>query len=119
MEDAMGSREQGAAQEGRPRHGGRGRPGRPRGGAFDEKPATEGLSGWLAGRLPDDWFEATPSVSVDRDEILVVGRVSAPDVPAGGDEVTRSAAEAGRITRFREETREERMAIDREAQHLF
>jgi hypothetical protein len=115
----MAGRQHGEAQEGRPRNSGRGRPGRQRGGAFEEKPATEGLSGWLAGRLPDEWFEATPSVSVDRDEILVVGKVSAPDVPAEGDEVTRSAAEAGRITRFREETREERMAIDREAQHLF
>ncbi len=115
----MGPREHGEAQDGRTRHGGRGRSGRQRGGAFEEKPTTEGLSGWLAGRLPDDWFEAAPTVTVDRDEILIVGRVSAPDVHGGSDEVTRSAAETGRITRFREETREERMAIDREAQHLF
>jgi hypothetical protein len=93
--------------------------GRPRGGATEEKPSTEGLSGWLVGRLPGDWFEGAPSVTVDRDEIVIVGRVPAPEVPPGDDEVTRSAAEAGRITRFREETRDERMAIDREAQHLF
>jgi hypothetical protein len=99
--------------------GGRSRAGRLGRSAIEEKPPTESLSGWLAGRLPDDWFETAPTVSVDRDEILIVGRVPAPDVPAGDDEVTRSAAEAGRITRFREETREERMAIDREAQHLF
>ena len=97
---------------------GRGRPGRHRGGA-EERPPTDGLIGWVAGRLPEGWFESAPSVTVDRDEILIVGRVPAPDVPAEPDEVTRSAAEAGRITRFREETREERMAIDREAQHLF
>ena len=119
----MGSREQAGARDsgqgGRARRGGRVGPGRQRGGgAFEEKPPTEGLSGWLAGRLPDAWFEGAPSVSVDRDEILIVGRVSAPDLPTG-DEVTRSAAEAGRITRFREETRDERMAIDREAQHHF
>jgi hypothetical protein len=59
-----------------------------------------------------------PSTVSAADEILVVGRVPAPEVP-GDDEVARSAAEAGRITRFREETRDERMAIDREAQHLF
>ncbi|HEY4948174.1 MAG TPA: hypothetical protein VII19_09765, partial [Acidimicrobiales bacterium] len=35
------------------------------------------------------------------------------------DAPSRSAAQAGRITRFREETRDERMAIAREAQHLF
>jgi hypothetical protein len=105
-------------REERPRRGGRGRPGRHRGGVTDETPPTEGLSGWLTGRLPEDWFEGAPSVTVDRDEILVVGRVPAPEVP-GDDDVSRSAAEAGRITRFREETRDERMAIDREAQHLF
>jgi hypothetical protein len=58
-------------------------------------------------------------VTVDRDEITVVGRVSAPEVPDGADAVARSAAEGGRITRFREETREERMAIAREAEHHF
>jgi hypothetical protein len=97
---------------------GRGRPARQR-GAVEEKPPTDGLSGWLAGRLPEGWFESPPSVTVDRDEIVIVGRVPAPEVPAGDDEVTRTAAEAGRITRFREETRTERMAIDREAQHLY
>ena len=30
-----------------------------------------------------------------------------------------AAAEAGRLSRFREETREERMAVAREAEHLF
>ena len=99
--------------------GPRGRPGRQPGGAGEERPPTEGLDGWLAGRLPDDWFDGTPNVSVDRDEIVIIGVLAAPDVPTGSDEVTRSAAVAGRITRFREETREERMAIDREAQHHY
>lgn len=76
------------------------------------------IQAWLSGRLPEGWFESEPSVTIDRDEIVIVGVVAAPD-RTGGDEATRSAAEAGRITRFREETREERMAIDREAQHLF
>ncbi|MGD0394440.1 MAG: hypothetical protein ABSC41_17580 [Acidimicrobiales bacterium] len=118
----MGQREStGRESTGREeRHGGGRRvgPGRHRGGAVDEKPPIDGLRGWLSGRLPEGWFEGDPSVTVDRDEILVVGRVPAPEVP-GDDEVARSAAEAGRITRFREETRDERMAIDREAQHLF
>jgi hypothetical protein len=87
--------------------------------AGEDRPSSEGLTGWLAGRLPDDWFEGAPSVTVDRDEILIVGRVSPPEVPDGADPVTRSAGEAGRITRFREETREERMAIAREAEHRF
>lgn len=88
-------------------------------GMNDERPSTEGLAGWLAGRLPDGWFEGEPKVSVDRDEIVIIGTVSAPELPAGGDEVTTAAAESGRITRFREETRDERMTIDREAQHRY
>ena len=73
----------------------------------------ESISGWLAGRLPDEWFEGAPEVTVDRDEILVVGRVP---TPSGDDD---AAAQSGRIARFREETREQRMAIAREAEHRF
>jgi hypothetical protein len=101
------------------RRPGRGRGGRQGGGNESEKPSSERLEGWLAGRLPDDWFETSPAVAVDRDEILIVGRVSAPELPEGADGIARAAAEAGRISRFREETREERMAIAREADHHF
>jgi hypothetical protein len=98
---------------------GRGRHGRHGHGGADERPSTDDLAGWLAGRLPDGWFEASPEVTVDRDEIVVVGRVTAPVVGEADDPATRAAAEAGRLSRFREETREERMAIDREAQHRY
>jgi hypothetical protein len=73
----------------------------------------------LAGRLPDAWFEDAPTLVVDRDEILIVGKVSSPEVPEDADEVTTAAAESGRIARFREETREERMAVARQAEHLY
>jgi len=72
----------------------------------------ESVSSWLAGRLPEDWFEGAPEVTVDRDEILVVGSVAAPE---GAD----ADSESGRIARFREDTRERRMAIAREAEHRF
>ncbi|MGD0312161.1 MAG: hypothetical protein ABSC90_06845 [Acidimicrobiales bacterium] len=107
------------ASSGRQGGHGRGGRGRPAGGTVEEKPSVEGLKGWLAGRLPDAWFENAPSVVVDRDEILVVGRVASPEVPDDTDEADRSAAELGRISRFREETREERMAVARQAEHLF
>lgn len=97
----------------------RGRAGRPPGGIAEEKPSTDGLAGWLAGRLPDAWFEDAPTLVVDRDEILITGTLSPPHVPEGADEVTTAAAEAGRIARFREETREERMAVARQAEHMF
>ncbi len=80
--------------------------------------SVEGLTGWLAGRLPDDWFSEAPEVTVDRDEILIVGRIAAPEIP-DGDEAGVAAAETGRASRFREETREERIAVAREAEHRF
>ncbi len=79
----------------------------------------EEVSGWIIGRLPESWFEQVPSITIDRDEILVTGLLAAPDL---GDEVNpeaKAAAESGRITRFREETRDERMLIAREGQQRF
>ena len=88
-------------------------------GTGEERPSAEGVDGWLAGRLPDEWFEGAPTVTVDRDEIVIQGRIPAPEVASDADGATVAAAENGRITRFREETREARMAIDREAQHRY
>src|SRR4051794_5755709 len=72
---------------------------------------TEEIVGWLRGRLPEDWYDGDPDVTVDRDEIVVVGRLpgTAPD-PAEAE---------GRISRFREETRDARIRIAREAEHRF
>ena len=80
-------------------------------------PAADGIEGWFAGRLPDGWFEGPPEITTDRDEILVVGRITAPEGTA--DDAAKAEAEAGRITRFREETREARVKIAREAEHRF
>ena len=78
---------------------------------------TESLAAWFAGRLPDDWFTEPPEVTVDREEILVVGRVAgarlsrkAPTMRPG------AAAQRARIERFREETRGERMRIAEDAE---
>ncbi|MDT7571991.1 MAG: hypothetical protein QOE05_2165 [Actinomycetota bacterium] len=80
-------------------------------------PAADGIEGWFTGRLPEGWYDGPPEITTDRDEILVVGRIPAPD--AAADEAAKAEAEAGRITRFREETREARMKIAREAEHRF
>jgi hypothetical protein len=107
------------AQEGRGRRRGPNRAGRPSGGVSEARPSVDGLTAWLAGRLPDAWFEGMPEVTVDRDEITIVGGVAAPVLDEGADGAARAAADTGRISRFREETREERMVIAREAEHLF
>ena len=65
---------------------------------------------WLAGRLPADWFTAV-DVAVDRDEITITGTIPLPEGADGTD------AEAGRITRFREDTRSARIDIARELEH--
>ena len=83
----------------------------------DEQPSAEGVAGWFAGRLPDDWFVGPPEVVVDREEVLVIGTLAAPD--DGGSAAARAEAEAGRISRFREQTREERMRIAREAERRY
>jgi hypothetical protein len=77
------------------------------------------VAGWFAGRVPDGWFLGPPEVTADREEILVVGRIPEPDYPKGATAVARSAAREARIERFREETRERRIGIALEAEHLF
>ena len=74
------------------------------------------LTGWFAGRLPDDWFTAPPEVTVDREEILVIGTVAEPDYPDGADAAAQGAARRARIQRFRVETRDARMRIADEAE---
>jgi len=73
---------------------------------------------WFTGRLPGDWFTAAPEIQVDREEITVVGSLAAPE-PAGASDAERAAGAAGRIRRFREETRGRRVEIAREAEHKF
>jgi hypothetical protein len=92
------------------------------------------IRAWFTGRLPEDWFEGAPEVSADREEVVVVGRLAAPQVEpaesATGDsavdspestkpETAQRAAEDGRIRRFREDTRRQRMQIAEEAQARF
>ena len=70
-------------------HGaGRGRgPGRGGWQQADLPPATDAAA-WLSGRLPDGWFVGAPEVTVDREEIVVVGELPPlegefPDTEAG------------------------------------
>jgi hypothetical protein len=77
------------------------------------------LTGWLAGRVPEDWFEGPPDVTVDREEILITGML--PDVQLGegaGDDAL-AGARSGRIQQFREDTRDARMRIARELERRF
>lgn len=89
------------------------------------------ITAWFLQRLPSDWFAETPAIRVDREEILVVGplRVSGqgpsgpsereaegpsgpPERESGGEVVEHQRC----IGIFRDETRNQRMAIAEEAE---
>ncbi|MGX5186355.1 hypothetical protein ACWKT5_27165 [Streptomyces avermitilis] len=79
----------------------------------------EKLRGWFAGRLPDDLFESLVEVAVDREEITVVGRIPEPRLTDGASAAEKEAAVQSRVQEFRERTRDERVAVAREAEHRF
>jgi len=108
--EEVGRRGAGRRGRGRPRH-------------FEENRTTgedrQRIRAWFAGRLAEDWFVETPEVTVDDDEILVVGRLAAVDLGAEAGEEERSTAAGARIGGFREDTREQRVRIAEEAQAAF
>jgi hypothetical protein len=79
----------------------------------------EKVRGWFGGRLPDEWFTGPAEVIVDREEITVVGTLPAPEPDDNVSDAERVAAAEGRMKRFREDTRERRIEIAREAEHRF
>ena len=68
---------------------------------------------WFTGRLPDEWFAGPADVTVDREEISVIGTLPEPE----SDDADLAAE--GRIKRFREDTRAQRIEIAREAERKF
>ena len=77
------------------------------------------IAGWFAGRLPDGWFTGAPEVTIEGDQIVVVGTVPEVELPSGASADAKAAAAKGRVQRFREYTRRERIWIAREAEGLF
>ena len=75
------------------------------------QPEANDAADWFAGRLPTDWFDGDPTVAVDREEITVIGRLPA--------EEESKARASGRVARFREDTRSERMRIADEAESRY
>lgn len=97
-----------------------------RGGDREDPAHADDVAAWFAARVPEGWFTGPPKVTVDRDEITVVGALAlAPAAPrAEGD--SRPASDArvggdpgGRVRTFREETRDVRIGLAREAERRF
>jgi hypothetical protein len=91
------------------------------------------VRGWFIGRLPDGWFVEAPEILVDREEITIIGQlppVTEAEAGAGAGASEEGGAEGasqteteaialGRSRRFREETRDTRISIAREAEITF
>ncbi len=90
------------------------------------------IQAWFGQRLPEEWVAAPTEVTVDREEITVMLTLAGPD-PAGttsssqstspedGEQLAAERAEAlaGYIARWREQTRDARIGIAREAEPRF
>lgn len=85
------------------------------------------IQAWFTGRLPDEWFTSPAEVTVDREEITIIGTLAVPKADTGTDteggaeaeSAVGTAAAEGRIKRFREETRARRIEIASEAERKF
>jgi hypothetical protein len=88
-------------------------------GARVEPPSADDASAWVAGAVPDGWFTERPEVVVDRDEIIVWGRLKEPDLGAETTDADRATAQAGRISQFREDTRDDRIRVARQVEHRY
>jgi hypothetical protein len=84
-----------------------------------EPPPADDARAWIAGALPDDWFTEPPEITIDRDEIMIVGRLPEPTLGDDATDADRSAAEHGRITGFRENTRDQRIRIAQQLEHRY
>jgi hypothetical protein len=92
--------------------------GRGRGSQAPEPASADDAAAWFAGRLPDGWFTGAPEVTVDREEIVIIGELPAL-TEEFADDAALAAAQAGRISRFREETRDDRIEVARQAEHRY
>ena len=77
------------------------------------------IAAWFTERLPQEWTGTAPEVTVDREEITVLLGLAAPEVAESASEAEQAEAAAGRVARFRADTRQRRIDIAREAEHRF
>ncbi len=77
------------------------------------------VRGWLEAKVPAGWFTEAPAVAADSEEILVLGRLPEPEAPRRASDAARRAARVAQIKRFRAATRDDRVALAREAEHVF
>lgn len=79
----------------------------------------ERVRGWFHGRLPAEWQVTTPEITVDREEITVMLAIADVELATDASDAEAAETRAGRAKAFREETRDKRISIAREAEHRF
>jgi hypothetical protein len=78
------------------------------------------ITAWFTGRLPQEWTQTgAPHITIDREEITVRLMLAPVELADDASDDAKAEAAVGRISGWREETREARMAIAREAQSRF
>jgi hypothetical protein len=88
-------------------------------GARTEPPSADDAPAWVTGAVPDGWFSERPEVVIDRDEIIIWGRLPEPALGDDATDADKAAAQAGRINQFREDTREDRIRVARQVEHRY
>jgi hypothetical protein len=83
----------------------------------------ERIRAWFCERVPAGWFTGPPEITLDREEITVIGQLPAGSGPGAGPASVPGAggqaAARQRSRQFREQTRQARVAIAREAEARF
>src|SRR4051812_32512199 len=88
-------------------------------GARNEPPPADDAAAWITGAVPDGWFIEPPQVVIDRDEIIIWGRLAVPDLAGDATDADRAAAATGRIHQFREDTRDARIRVAQQIEHRY
>ena len=88
-------------------------------GVRQEPPPADDAAAWITGATPDEWFVEPPQVVIDRDEIIIWGRLAPPELAAAATDAARAAAQSGRIHQFRENTRDDRIRVARQVEHRY
>ena len=88
-------------------------------GARTEPVSADDAKAWITGLIPDDLYASPPDITIDRDEILIVGQLPLPTLPEDATDADRAAGESGRISAFRESTRDQRIKLARQAEHRY
>lgn len=78
------------------------------------------IGAWFVGRLPDEWVAVAPAaIVIDRDEITITITIEAPPVDENASDIDVSEAFVGRMSGWREDTRDQRMKIAAQAEHRY